>query len=216
MIPSAPAAAAPAAVPADLPSRADHLAAALRRDPVYVTDHSPRSLPADAAARIRASAARLGGPVYVAVTPTTGVGPWNPGDSLAALLHDRLRRDGIYIVVPPKGGNGEARQFGPGRLPVKDAWLAAEFESSTDASAPDVIARFADIALSGEAGERRRHPRPAPKSKTRVELDAYDAADRRADRAERAAFGGGAALSGLPILALLVGLRVRRARRARR
>ncbi|TYK45397.1 hypothetical protein [Actinomadura decatromicini] len=212
-IPSAPAAAAPA----EAPSRADHLAAALRRDPVYVTDHSPRSLPPDAAARIRASAARLGGPVYVAVTPTTGVGPWNPGDSLAALLHDRMRRDGVYIVVAPRGGDGEARQFGAGRrLPLKDAWLAAEFESASDASAPDVIARFVDIALSGRAEERRRHPRPAPRSKTRVALDAYDAADRRADRAEKAAFGGGAALSGLPILALLVGFRVRRARRARR
>lgn len=210
---SGPAAAA-AADRAEPPTRADRIAAALRRDPVYVTDHSPRSLPPDAAARIKASVARLGTPVYVAVTPTVGVGQEHPGESLAALLRDRLGEDGVYIVANPRGGDGEARQFGGGRrLPLDDAWWAANFELPYDAAAPDKIALFVDIALSGRAAERRAHPRPAPKSETRKALDADDAADRRADRVEMAAFGGGAVLSGAPLLGLLAARRVRRSKR---
>ncbi|MFI0368731.1 hypothetical protein ACH35V_12675 [Actinomadura sp. 1N219] len=202
---------------ADELSRADHLAAALRRDPVYVTDHAPRSLPPDAAARIKASVARLGVPAYVAVTPTLGLGEQNPGDSLSlvALLRDRLGKDGVYVVVDPSGGHGEARQFGGSRrLPVDDAWWAAKFELAHDVSAPDMIGRFVEIALSGRARERRDHPGPRPESATRKALNADDRADRRADRIEKAAFGGGAALGGLPILGLLIARRVRRAKRS--
>ncbi|MEU8125556.1 hypothetical protein AB0C21_43210 [Spirillospora sp. NPDC049024] len=212
-----PAGAAPPPARAEPAGRADAIAAALRRDPVYVTDHAPRVLPPDAAARIRASVARLGAPAYVAVTPTVGIGQENPADSLAALLRDRLRKDGIYIVVAPSGGDGEARQFGGARrLPLEDAWQAADFETAYDATAPDVIARFVDIALSGHARERRDHPRPAPKSKVREALDADDAADRRAARVEWSVFGGAAALSGGSILGLLVRRRVLRSRRPKR
>ncbi|WP_141586009.1 hypothetical protein [Actinomadura sp. WMMA1423] len=212
-----PAGAAPSPAPAGAAGRADAIAAALRRDPVYVTDHAPRALPPDSAARIRASVARLGAPAYVAVTPTVGIGREDPAESLAALLRDRLGKDGVYIVVAPSGGDGEVRQFGGARrLPLEDAWQAAEFETSYDASAPEVIARFVDIALSGHARERRDHPRPAPKSKVREALDADDAADRRASRVEWGVFGAGAALSGGSILALLVRHRVRSADRARR
>ncbi len=198
-------------------SRADHIAAALRRDPVYVTDHAPRVLPPDAAARIKASIARLGVPAYVAVTPTTGIGEQNPGDSLVALLRDRLRKDGVYIVVDPSGGHGEARQFGgTRRLPVDDAWSAADFELPSDASAPEVIERFVEIALSGRAGERREHPRPAPDSEIRKALDADDAADRRAAYVEWGVFGGAAVLSGGIILGLLIRHRVRRSKPKRK
>lgn len=194
-------------------SRADHIAAALARDPVYVTDHAPRALPPDAAARIKASIARLGVPAYVAVTPTVGIGDEGAAGSLVPLLRDRLRRDGIYIVADPSGGHGEARQFGgTRRLPVDDAWWAADFELPYDATAPEVIERFVEIALSGHARERRDHPRPQPKSKTRKALDADDAADRRAARIEWGVFGGAAVLSGGTVLGLLIWFRVRRSK----
>ena len=194
------------------PSRADHLAAQLRRDPVYVTDHAPRALPPDTAARIKAAVARLGVPAYVAVTPLVGVGNPNPNEPLVPLLHDRLRRDGLYLVVSPRGlGGGEVRQFGGGRsIPVEDAWRAAEAELPSDATAPERVERFVDIALSGRARERAENPPPKPKSKLRKELDAADAAERRAARLEWAAFGGGAALSGVPLLAWLTRNRHRR------
>jgi hypothetical protein len=211
----APAAASAAPLErAEPESRADHIAAALRRDPVYVTDHAPRALPPDTAARIRASVARLGAPVYVAVTPTSGVGQYNPADSLAARLRDRLGKDGIYIVVAPSGGDGEARQFGGSRrLPLEDAWSAANLEMPGDASASDMVARFVEIALSGHARERRDHPSPRPKSKVRKALDADDAADRRASRIEWGVFSGGAVVSGGIILGLLILYRVRSAKK---
>ncbi|NDU71060.1 hypothetical protein GWI34_00255 [Actinomadura sp. DSM 109109] len=211
-----PAGAAPSAERAEPLDRADAVAAALRRDPVYITDHAPRALPPDAAARIKASVARLGVRTFVAVTPVTGLGPQNPSDSFAALLRDRLRKNGVYIVAPPAGGGGEVRWFGDARgLPLDDAWAAAAAETPYDASAPEMIALFVDIALSGHARERRDHPRPAPKSRVRKALDADDAADRRAARVEWGFFAGGTALSGVPILGLLIGHRVREARRAR-
>ncbi|MEV3926659.1 hypothetical protein [Actinomadura coerulea] len=210
-----PAGAAPLLERSRTDGRADAVAAALRRDPVYVTDHAPRALPPDAAARIKASVARLGVPVYVAVTPVSGLGPQNPSESFAALLRDRLGKDGVYIVVPPSGGGGEIRQFGAVRgLPLDDAWSAAGSETAYDVGAPELIARFVDIALSGRARERRDHPRPRPESKVRKALDADDAADRRAARIEWGVFAGGTALSGGSILGLLVGRRVRSARRA--
>ncbi|MEU8799971.1 hypothetical protein [Spirillospora sp. NPDC048819] len=205
--------AAPAAAleRADPVSRADHLAAELRRDPVYVTDHTPRVLPPDAAAQIKASIARLGVPAYVAVTPTFGLGLGNPTDSLVALLRDRLRKDGIYLVVSPSTSGGEVRQFGGGRrLPVDDAWRATSRELPSDATAPERVARFVDIALSGHARERADKPGPRPKSEIRKALDADDAAERRVAYVEWGTFGGASALSGLPILALLVRRRTRR------
>ena len=208
-LPAGPAAALERSEP---PSRADHIAAELRRDPVYVTDHTPRVLPPDAAEQIRASVARLGVPVYVAVTPTSGVGLEDPTESLIALLRDRLRKDGIYLVVPPSTSSGEVRQFGGApRLPVEDAWRAARQELPTDATAPEKVERFVDIVLSGKARERADDPPPRPKSELRKALDADDAADRRASLVEWGVFGGGAALTGVPLFGLLFRRRVRRA-----
>ncbi|TDC70901.1 hypothetical protein E1200_03975 [Actinomadura sp. GC306] len=204
--------------PAEPVSRADHLAAQLRRDPVYVTDHTPRVLPPDAAARIKASVARLGVPAYVAVTPTVHVAQEHTAEALVALLRDRLREDGVYIVISPSSTyDGEVRQFGGGRrLPVEDAWRATTRELPNDATAPERIERFVDVALSGEARERADTTAPPPKSALRKALDADEAADRRAARAEWAAFAGGTALSGLPILGLLICLHWRKRSRSRR
>ncbi|KAB2346491.1 hypothetical protein [Actinomadura rudentiformis] len=195
-----------AAIPASAsPSaRADQLAALLRRDPVYVTDHAPRALPADAAARVKRSVARLGVRTFVVVTPVTYGEDQGP-EELISLLHDRLDRDGIYIVVSPNGSGGEVRQFGTGRtLNADDAWIAADLEMPYDAGAVAVIDRFVEIALSGRARERRDNLRPRPPSRTRISLDAHDRAERRAEQREHLAFGAGTALGGVPLLAFLI------------
>ncbi|TDC56566.1 hypothetical protein E1281_06830 [Actinomadura sp. KC345] len=194
-------------------SRADHLAAELRRNPVYVTDHAPRVLPPDAAERIKASVARLGVPAFVAVTPTTDLGRGGAtAADLIALLRDRMREDGIYLVFSPSVGDAAVRQFGSARrLPVEQAWRATQLELPYDAPAPEQVARFVDIALSGKAEERADAKGPRPKSEVRKRLDADDAADRRATYVEWGVFGGGAALSGVPFLALLIRRRTRRA-----
>ncbi|WP_165965487.1 hypothetical protein [Actinomadura bangladeshensis] len=195
--------------------RLDHLAAELRRDPVYVTDHAPRALPADAADRIRKAVARLRVPVYVAVTPTALVERYYAED-LVPLLHDRLNRPGLYIVADPASTRFFAVQYGATTLPVKDAMYAASSELPTDAGAVAAIERFVEIALSGHAAERRENAGPRPKSKVRIALDARDRSEREASRAEWTMFAAGTALSGVPLLLLLVALRRRSATRAER
>ncbi|MEU5988866.1 hypothetical protein ABZ806_07810 [Spirillospora sp. NPDC047418] len=211
-----PAAAPAAAVERAKPvGRADRLAAELRRDPVYVTDHAPRALPADAADRIRKAVARLGTPVYVAVTPTSLVERYTAQD-LVPLVHDSLNRPGLYIVADPTSTAFSAVQYGGTTLPVKDAMYAATSELPSDAGAVATIERFADIALSGHAAERRENAGPRPKSKIRIELDARDRSEREARRREWGVFAAGTALSGAAVLLLLVGLRRRAATRAER
>ncbi|TDC88012.1 hypothetical protein [Actinomadura sp. 7K507] len=194
-------------------TRADHIAAELRRDPVYVTDHAQRVLPPDAAEQIKASVARLGVPAYVAVTPTIELGLDGAAEDLIALLRDRVREDGIYLVISPSTSDAGVRQFGgTRRLPVKDALQATRVELPSDATAPEQVARFVDVALSGRARERADRRGPRPESEVRKRLDADDAADRRAAYVEWGVFGGGAALTGVPFLAFLIHRRIRRAK----
>ncbi|MDL4777186.1 hypothetical protein [Actinomadura xylanilytica] len=197
-------------------ARAEHLAALLRRDPVYVTDHAPRALAEDAAARIKASVRRLGVPVFVVVTPTLFTTEQDAGD-LLPLLRDHLNRDGVYVVVDPKGGDGAARQYGGGRsLPVEDAWSATMNEMAYDAGAVAVVGRLVDITLSGHARERRERMGPRPKSKVRIRLDEHDRSERRAARKEHGALAAGAAITGVPLLGSLLWGRRRRHLRAER
>lgn len=196
-------------------SRIDHLTAELRRDPVYVTDHAPRALPEDAARRIKKAVARLGVPVYVAVTPATLVDRYGAED-LVPLLHDSLNRPGVYIVADPTSTGFSAVQYGGATLPVKDAMWAATSELPSDAGAVATIERFVEIVLSGRARERRENAGPRPKSKVRIALDARDRSEREASRTEWRLFAAGTALSGVPVLLLLVWARRRSATRAER
>ncbi|MER7546896.1 hypothetical protein ABTW95_28210 [Spirillospora sp. NPDC127506] len=196
-------------------SRVDRIAAELRRDPVYVTDHAPRALPADAADRIRKAVTRLGVPAYVAVTPTMLVDRYSSED-LVPLLHDSLGRPGVYIVADPGSALFSAVQYGNATLPVKDAMFAATSELPIDAGAVAAIERFVEIILSGHAAERRENAGPRPKSKVRIELEARDRSEREASRKEWTAFAAGTALSAVAVLLLALWLRRRSATRAAR
>jgi hypothetical protein len=195
--------------------RADRIAAELRRDPVYVTDHAPRALPADAAERIKKAVGRLGVPTYVAVTPAMLVDRYGTED-LVPLLHDGLGRPGLYIVADPTSTGFSAVQYGSATLPVKDAMYAATSELPTDAGAVATIERFVEIVLSGHARERRENAGPRPKSKVRIALDARDRSEREARQKEWSMFAAGTALSGVAVLLLLLLLRRRSAARAAR
>ena len=186
--------------------RVDHLAAELRRDPVYVTDHAPRALSADAAARIKKAVARLGVRTYVAVTPTLLVDRYGT-EELVPLLHDALGRPGVYIVADPSNSSFTAVQYGGATLPVTDAMRAVSSELPTDAGAVATVERFVEIALSGHAAERSANAGPRPKSKVRIELDARERSEREASRKGWTMFAAGTALSGVAVLLLLILLR---------
>ncbi|MFC0040913.1 hypothetical protein [Actinomadura rayongensis] len=196
-------------------ARADRLAALWRRDPVQVTDHAPRALPADAATRIRAAVARLREPVYVAVEPPLP-GRVDAAD-LLPLVHDRLGRDGVYLIVSVDGPLGAARQYGTGPVTVPEHTLtAAAVELPSDAGAVAVVERFVDVALAGDVSERlRAGNRPVPKTRLRRALERRDAAERHTARVEGWTFAAGTALGGGIVAAVLVRHR-RGRRRARR
>ncbi len=193
----------------------DYLAAQLERDPVYVTDQVPRELvPATAAAQIKSAVAPLGVPVYVAVTlPLNLDGAHDrDADTLLPLLHDRIGKPGIYIVVSP-GGSGDAQQYG-GSLPVSDAWSAADFELSAaeftsgdlDRTAPQVVQRFVEVLRSGQVEQRLKAAEAASDKAVKTHHSREDGGG--GDPGIEALAGMG--LSGLPLLAFLIRRRVRR------
>jgi hypothetical protein len=218
---AAPAWAAPvrSAKPPAVQTRVGFITAQLKRDPVYVTDQVPRMLPPGTAGKIKALVGRLGVPTYVVVTLPSRLRDDDteaPSDleSLVPVLHDRLGKDGVYLVTDPSGNLGEVQQFGgTRRIDVEHAYQAATSELPYEAGLLSVLGRFVEIALSGHAQERALHPSPRPESATRRELDAYDRGNHRAAVRNNTAFGVGAGLGGLVVLGLLVGRRVRRGKR---
>jgi hypothetical protein len=199
-------------------TRIGAITAALKRDPVYVTDQVPRLLPPGTAGKIKALVGRLGVPVYVVVTlPVRHRDDTEAPSDLEAMvpvLHDRLGKDGVYLVVDPSVGLGDVQQFGgTRRIDVEHAYQAATSELPYEAGLLSVLDRFVEIALSGRARERALHPSPRPESATRRELDAYDRGNHRATVENRTALGVGAGLGGLIVLGLLVGRRIRLAKR---
>ncbi|NDU71059.1 hypothetical protein GWI34_00250 [Actinomadura sp. DSM 109109] len=104
--------AAPGAAAAEPPPHAyhrlDRVGAALARDPVFVDPDLARALGAPDRARLRAAVAgtarRIGAPVYVVVIPNP-VQSESQGqdDAFLFMLHDRSRRDGLYVMADSHG-----------------------------------------------------------------------------------------------------------------
>ncbi|WP_019633730.1 hypothetical protein [Actinomadura atramentaria] len=199
-----------------LAARADRLAALWRRDPIQITDAAPRAVPADAAARIRRAVARLREPVYVAVEPR--LPPDVMPEDVLPLVHDRLGRPGVYVLLPASGSLGAARQYGTLPRPVPDRTLTtAALSLASDAGPVALVERFVDVALAADSGTRLRVTEsPAPKSRVRKDLDAYEAGERRAARAERRSLVRGTAIGAVAMLALIAaGTVLARVRRGR-
>ncbi|MCW2916754.1 MAG: hypothetical protein JWN52_4822 [Actinomycetia bacterium] len=188
-----------------MPSRADFLAAQLRKDPVYVTDNAPERLPPGTAARIKASVSRLGVPVYLVVAlMNLSRTDADQADTLVPLLHDRLGKDGIYIVAGPDGF-GAAQQYG-GSLPVAHAWDTTDRELPSRPGVVKYIDHFVELLRSGHAEDRYRNPQRAPETTERATPDPYDEKDRK----ETQAVELGSVLSALPLLGLLIFRRLRK------
>ncbi|WP_229871752.1 hypothetical protein [Streptomyces longisporoflavus] len=186
----------------DAPTQAAALAALLRDNPVHVTDQLPRDIPRSAAPEFANLAKRTGVPTYVLVLPDQG-----SGDRLLAAVHDRLGRDGLYVLVDEMGV-ADAAAFGV-RAPADDASTVALYELPYDAGPLLSFERFTDvIALGGKkAAERANAAREKNEASggEGVEELHIDPVDR-----DNQSFVTGIALTGVPLLILLLSPYVRR------
>ncbi|MGW7076805.1 hypothetical protein [Streptomyces sp. NPDC054866] len=184
-------------------TQAAALAALLRDDPVHVTDQLPREIPRSAAPDFAKLAKRTGVPTYVLVLPDQG----SNADRLLAAVHDRLGRDGLYVLVDEMGV-ADAAAFGV-RAPADDASTVALYELPYDAGPLLSFERFTDVIAQGskKAAERAEAARKKYGGDTGEEVDKMhiDPADR-----DNQSFVTGIALTGVPLLILALSPYIRR------
>lgn len=192
-------------------TKADYIAAQFVHDPVFITDAAPRDLTPEDAARIRTAIRRMPVPTYAAVVAETDQqgDPQGPPDRLIALLHDKLGRNGVYLVLPSSGIGMSAEQFGV-NLPLQPAEREVTYSQPYNAGPARVIERFVDDIRSGQA--QRRYEKVYAKSRTGWDAKPYPEADDEMDVAEQAGVYSGMAVA----LLLALGVGVRRRRRGRR
>jgi hypothetical protein len=181
------------------------LADQLRRDPVYVSDQMPRDVPRSTAPQFARLARRTGVPTYVLVLPNEAVG----GKALLGAVHDRLGRDGLYVLVDDLAV-GAAVSFGVS-APADDADTIALYSLPYDAGPLKAFRVFVDAI--GEGAER------AGRQAAQLEAEYGDTGKRVPDAyiddsdRENQSFLTGCLLLGVPALILLVSPYIRRLRR---
>lgn len=190
------------------PTQASSLAELLRGNPVYVTDQLPREIPRSSAPEFAKLAKRTGVPTYVLVLPDQGADP----ERLLAAVHDRLGRDGLYVLVDDMGVAG-ATAFGV-RAPADDASTVALYELPYDAGPLLSFERFTDvIALGGKKAAER-----ADTAREEHERAGDDVPEMHIDPVDRdnQSFVTGITLTGVPLLIVCVSPYARRWWRRRR
>ncbi|MCW2916752.1 MAG: hypothetical protein JWN52_4820 [Actinomycetia bacterium] len=95
------------------PSPGERIAAMLRKSPIYVDPSLASALPPAKRATLLAAIRRSPIPVYVLLVPLVKGGVWDDPQQLARVVHDRLGRDGAYVTLDEKFGDGlNAYQWG--------------------------------------------------------------------------------------------------------
>lgn len=152
-------------------------------------------------------------PTYAAVVTEADQekDPQGTPERLIALLHDKLGRNGVYLVVPSNGIGVTAQQFGES-LPLEPAAREVTYSQPYNAGAARVVERFVDDIRSGQA--QQRYEKAYAKSRTGWEAKPYREADDTADLAQEAGVYSGMAAAVLLAGALFT-VRVRRRRRKR-
>jgi hypothetical protein len=191
------------AVTAPPVTRADYVAAQLARDPVFITDLAPRAITARDAARIRTAIRRMPVPTYAAVVSdvTPENDPQGGPDRLIALLHDKLGRSGVYLVVPPSGIGLTVEQFGT-NLPVTAAEREVTISEPYNAGVVRVIERFVDDLRSGQA--QQRYDKAYAKDRAGHKVKPYPEAGDETDLAQQAGVYSGMGVALLAALWILV------------
>ncbi|MCZ9353419.1 hypothetical protein NGM36_27255 [Streptomyces mutabilis] len=201
---AAPARAADAPAASRPPTQAAHLADRLRENPVHITDQLPRTVPRSMAPDFARLAERTGVPTYVLVLPGQG----GSGEDLLGAVHDRLGRDGLFVLLDESGVR-KAAAYGV-RAPVEAARTTTVFELPYDAGPLRSFGRFVDVVAQGtEKAEARAD---AARERFREGNEPEEMYIGPADRKNQS-FVTGIALTGVPLTILLLAPCVRRARR---
>ena len=133
------------------------------------------------------------------------------GEALLGAVHDRLGRDGLYVLVDYHGGHHQVAF--EVKAPAEDALTVASYEPPYQ---PGPLAQFREVRRASPRAARRRPPgRRLRASGTATPAPARTPEARfigPTDR-ENQAFLTGIALTGVPLLILLLGFFVRRWRR---
>ncbi|MFF3735384.1 hypothetical protein ACFYXM_35240 [Streptomyces sp. NPDC002476] len=132
--------AASASQPTDGSTRSERLAEELRKNPVYVSADRPRKLPRSLAPDIAALAERTGVPTYVLALPTDDA-------TLLSLVHDRLGKNGLYVLIGDYG-NITSSAFGVD-VPVEEARRIALYGTPYRAGPLASFESFVDAIASG-------------------------------------------------------------------
>ncbi|SHM32656.1 hypothetical protein [Streptomyces yunnanensis] len=209
--PAGSVAGADSAAGADAQSQSAYLAEQLRRDPVYISDQLPRSVPRSTAPAFAAEAKRLHVPTYLVVLPLHTSG--GPDSGLLAGIHDRLGRKGLYVSLSEMGLM-DVQTYGVSVPGAQDAQTATSYEMPTDATPREEFRHFVDVLTSGQANQRADRARAAYGG-------AYNSHEppalhtSRTDREDQS-FLTGVAVTGVPLAALLIAKYAVRRRRLRR
>lgn len=192
-------------------TRADLIADRLAHDPVFITDETPRDITPWAASRIRAAIHRMPAPTYAAIVTELDPekDPQGTPERLIAVLHDKLRKNGVYLVMPSNGIGITAQQFGT-NLPLVAASREVTYSQPYNAGPVRAIERFVDDIRSGQA--QQRYEKVYAKSRTGRGPKPYRDAYGRIDLAQEAGAYSGMGLA-LLIGALVGVLRLRRRKR---
>ncbi|MER8224079.1 hypothetical protein ABTZ58_26510 [Streptomyces sp. NPDC094143] len=186
------------------PTQAAYLADRLREQPVYVTDQLPRAVPRSTAPEFARLAKGTGVPTYVLVLPAESV---RDGKALLGAVHDRLGRNGLYVLVDDHGVT-DARAFGV-RAPADDAWSTQLYELPYDAGPLLSFERFAEVVAQGpEKAAARAEAARAKYEDAEPKAMYIGPSDRR-----NQSFLTGILLTGVPLLILLLAAYGRRLRR---
>jgi hypothetical protein len=187
-------------------TQAAYLAERLRENPVYVTDQLPREIPRSTAPDFARIAKKTGVPTYVLVLPAQSS---VDGRQLLGAVHDRLGRDGLYVLVDDSAV-AEATAYGV-NAPADAASTVTLYELPYDAGPLLSFERFVDvIALGGEKATARAEA-------AREKYGDDEPAEMYIGPSDRnnQSFLTGVLLTGVPLLILLVaGYAGRRRRRS--
>ncbi|BCL22267.1 hypothetical protein GCM10017668_41100 [Streptomyces tuirus] len=199
---------ASAADSADTPpvTQAAYLADRLRENPVYVTDQLPRELPRSTAPDFARLAKKTGVPTYVLVLPMLSS---MEGERLLGAVHDRLGRDGLYVLIE---GTDVAHAAAYGvRAPADAAVTVTLHELPYDAGALAGFERFVDVIAQGEEKAAARAEAARGKYRDDEPAEMYiGPSDRR-----NQSFLTGILLTGVPLSILLLAAYARRGRKGK-